>query len=143
MSKSLRKAGGLVIYRKVFNEIQYLLLQASYENHHWTPPKGHLEENESDMDAAVRETEEEAGLKLQDLCVDHHFKKTLKYEPANKNFIKQVVYFLAYLTNPETPVKLSNEHQSYKWLSLQNAKEHAQYPEMQELLDECDKHLKL
>lgn len=39
---------------------------------------GHLEQNESSMDAAIRETEEEAGIKVKDLCIDHNFKKVLK-----------------------------------------------------------------
>jgi len=41
MSKAVRKAAGFVVYRKNCDEIiEYLLMQASYENHHWTPPKG-------------------------------------------------------------------------------------------------------
>lgn len=101
MSKVVRKAAGFVVYRKNCDEIiEYLLMQASYANHHWTPPKGvhsatkhdssnysiywlililgHLEENESNMDAAIRETEEEAGIKLKDLSVHHNFEKVLK-----------------------------------------------------------------
>lgn len=57
---------------------------------------GHLEENESNMDAAVRETEEEAGIKVKDLSVDHNFEKVLKV-----NFIWFVAYiiFLCSLVN--------------------------------------------
>lgn len=33
------RAAGLVIFR-VCPEIEYLLMQASYSNHHWSPPKG-------------------------------------------------------------------------------------------------------
>lgn len=33
------RAAGLVIFR-VRHEIEYLLMQASYSNHHWSPPKG-------------------------------------------------------------------------------------------------------
>lgn len=41
MSKTVRKAAGFVVYRKNCNEIiEYLLMQASYANFHWTPPKG-------------------------------------------------------------------------------------------------------
>jgi bis(5'-nucleosidyl)-tetraphosphatase len=101
MAKAVRRAAGFVVYRKTRNEIiEYLLMQASYANNHWTPPKGihltikhdssncsiywlmlfigHLEENESNMDAAIRETDEEAGIKVKDLSVDHNFKKVLK-----------------------------------------------------------------
>lgn len=38
---TLRKAAGFVIYRKNCDSIiEYLLMQASYDNYHWTPPKG-------------------------------------------------------------------------------------------------------
>lgn len=37
-----------------------------------------MEKNESDMDAAIRETEEEAGIKVTDLTIDHNFQKILK-----------------------------------------------------------------
>ena len=33
-------AAGLVIYRRVSKEIQFLMLQASYGTFHWSPPKG-------------------------------------------------------------------------------------------------------
>lgn len=36
----LVRAAGLLIYRKIAGQIEYLLLQASYEPYHWTPPKG-------------------------------------------------------------------------------------------------------
>lgn len=39
---------------------------------------GHLEANESNMDAAIRETDEEAGIKVNDLNVDHNFEIVLK-----------------------------------------------------------------
>jgi len=65
----------------------------------------------------------------------------LQYEPKDKPFTKQVTYWLARLINPETPVVLSNEHQDYKWLPLVEAKHLASYPEMQELLDDCENYL--
>jgi bis(5'-nucleosidyl)-tetraphosphatase len=40
MSKTL--AAGLIIYRRLSGAIEYLLLQTSYGDHHWTPPKGML-----------------------------------------------------------------------------------------------------
>jgi len=34
------RASGFVIFRLACSQIEYLLLQASYGTHHWTPPKG-------------------------------------------------------------------------------------------------------
>lgn len=99
MSKPIRKAAGFVIYRKNKNELnEYLLMKASGESHHWTPPKGtsiiflnslhlcywfmlcvgHLEKNETAMDAAIRETEEESGIKIADVNIHHNFEKILR-----------------------------------------------------------------
>ena len=41
MDKTL-VAAGFIIFRRIQNTIQYLLLQTSYAEHHWTPPKGKL-----------------------------------------------------------------------------------------------------
>ena len=35
-----KKAAGFIIFRKISDNFEYLLLQASYGTHHWTPPKG-------------------------------------------------------------------------------------------------------
>lgn len=34
------KAAGLLIFRHLRENIEYLLLKASYGSHHWSPPKG-------------------------------------------------------------------------------------------------------
>ena len=41
MSAKEKVAAGFVIFRRLGKEIQYLLLQTSYGQHHWTPPKGY------------------------------------------------------------------------------------------------------
>lgn len=38
--KMVVRAAGYVIYRKIANTIEFLLLQASYPDYHWSPPKG-------------------------------------------------------------------------------------------------------
>ena len=71
---SLVQAGGLVVYRLKENDplssVEFLLLQAIDRDHHWTPPKGHLDPGEDFMTAALRETEEEAGLKENQLEIN-------------------------------------------------------------------------
>lgn len=37
---SPKRAAGLVIFRSVNQAIEFLMLQTSYGEHHWTPPKG-------------------------------------------------------------------------------------------------------
>ncbi|XP_045527215.1 bis(5'-nucleosyl)-tetraphosphatase [asymmetrical] [Pieris brassicae] len=128
------RAAGLVIYRYSNELIQFLLLQTSYGIHHWTPPKGHVDEGESDWETALRETQEEAGYIKDDLEIDQTTKKVLSYKVNGKP--KEVIYWLAKLINPEAPVKLSDEHQDFKWLPLSQAQDLSGYDDMKQLLSE-------
>ncbi|XP_063830415.1 bis(5'-nucleosyl)-tetraphosphatase [asymmetrical] [Ostrinia nubilalis] len=128
------KAAGLVIFRNMNQAVQFLLLQTSYGEHHWTPPKGHVDPGESDWVTALRETKEEAGLAEEDLEIYQDICKTLNYTVKNKP--KVVVYWLAKLRDPLKEVKLSDEHQDLKWLPLQQAQDVSGYEDMKQLLAE-------
>ena len=124
-----KKAAGLIVFcRKDVEdndkEISFLLLQASNGSHHWTPPKGHLESGELFMDAAIRETEEEAGLLKKHLNIYPNFLAHLEYPVREKQ--KTVIYWLAELKDSQTKIKISKEHQDYKWFSLEDACEKSQ-----------------
>src|SRR5262249_4792862 len=75
-------AGGIVFRRQPDASARFLLILDPYK--HWGFPKGHLEENESPVEAAQRETREETG--LQDLVlqgpiriIDWHFRFRGRY----------------------------------------------------------------
>ena len=93
---------------------------------------GHVDSGEDDMTTAYRETEEEAGLKPSHLTVIEGFKRTLNYNVNNKP--KRVVYWLARLCNPNTPIILSSEHQDFKWLDEELAKEYAGYEDQKQMI---------
>ncbi|XP_066245987.1 bis(5'-nucleosyl)-tetraphosphatase [asymmetrical] [Euwallacea similis] len=131
-------ATGFVIFRRL-NQIEYLLLQTSYGIHHWTPPKGHVDPGESDLETAYRETEEESGLIKSDIKVFEDTKKTLNYLVKDKP--KIVHYWLAELINSDANVKLSHEHQDYKWLPLEEACRITKFEEMQKLLQDYEGYL--
>ena len=48
-TKGIKIAAGFVIFRRrdLSSEPEWLLLQTSYGEHHWTPPKGHLDPGEA------------------------------------------------------------------------------------------------
>ncbi|NXO67647.1 AP4A tetraphosphatase, partial [Phainopepla nitens] len=125
------RACGLIIYRrlqpapssKVTDSIEYLLLQTSYGTHHWTPPKGHVDPGEDDLQTAFRETQEEA----------------LHYPVRGKP--KTVVYWLAEMKDCNTEIKLSEEHQAFQWLKLEDACKFAEYEDMQATLKEVHQFL--
>lgn len=75
----------------------------------WEFPGGKIEENESPLEAAVRETREETGLNVE---IVKNFSVHKVYFFENE---KIIYYFLA---RPKTKkVKLSYEHDKFKWLS--------------------------
>ncbi|KAL3275497.1 hypothetical protein HHI36_020257 [Cryptolaemus montrouzieri] len=130
-------AAGFLIFRRFTGIIEFLLLQTSYGEHHWTPPKGHTKRRETDLQAAYRETEEEAGFTESDFKIFENEKYVLNYEVKGKP--KVVYYWLAELTDENAHVKLSDEHQDFKWLSLKEACELCKYEDMIELLNKCQR----
>lgn len=141
------------------DNIEYLLLQTSYGEHHWTPPKGayhtifyvilidfwfipylidplcpvgHVDPGEDDLTTAWRETREEAGLGEEHLRVVDGFLERLHYQVRGKE--KEVLYWLAELRDPGLKVKLSDEHQDYRWAKLDEACRLAKYTDLQDTL---------
>lgn len=56
-------AGG-VAFAKIDGAVKFLLIQHTY-NHQWSLPKGHVDPGEPTLDAAIREVEEETGIKCK------------------------------------------------------------------------------
>ncbi|XP_004600258.1 bis(5'-nucleosyl)-tetraphosphatase [asymmetrical] [Sorex araneus] len=134
------RACGLIIFRRCpvpkvdSSAIEFLLLQASNGIHHWTPPKGHVDPGESDLETALRETKEEAGLEAEQLTIIEGFRKELNYVAWEKP--KTVVYWLAEVKDYNVEIRLSHEHQAYRWLGLAEACQLAQFEEMKTTLQE-------
>ena len=132
-------AAGLIVFRRMINQsVEYLLLQASYGIKHWSPPKGHLDDGETDLEAAVRETLEEAALaKDVDYTILNPADERMRIEShylANGK-TKRVVYWLAEVLKPDqVRVTLSDEHIDYKWAALEQACDLVNFDEMQRVL---------
>ena len=116
---------GFILYRRIppENRIEYLLVKSSSGK--WGTAKGHVEEGETDYEAAKRETMEEVGLEEgKDFKVIPDFKTAVKYEVNNSrdgNKIKIVTLWLGEIVNVHCVVKILPEHQDYKWLELKDA----------------------
>jgi len=63
-------------------------------------PKGGVEKNEDILDAAVRETEEELGIKIDKNKIDNTTKEYINYKDNNGKIYKKVYYFLVKLDKP-------------------------------------------
>ncbi|XP_041639320.1 bis(5'-nucleosyl)-tetraphosphatase [asymmetrical] [Cheilinus undulatus] len=138
------RACGFIVFRLATSvpppdNVEYLLLQTSYGEHHWTPPKGHVDPGEDDLTTALRETKEEAGLGEEHLRVVDGFVQELRYEVRGRP--KEVLYWLAELRDPRTAVTLSDEHQDFRWARLEEACSLAGYQDLQDTLRAAHRHL--
>lgn len=137
-----RLAAGLVVFRRYRNAFQYLLLQTSYGENHWTPPKGHLDEGEDNLEAAIRETLEESGLvENKDYTIlDRNYNIAINYLVKNKP--KEVKYWIAEVHDNLTEVTLSDEHIDFRWAELQEAISLVKYEQMIDVLRQTEDYLK-
>lgn len=124
---------------------EYLLLH--YEAGHWDFPKGHLEEGETEEDAARREIHEEAGIKVV------RFRPGFKQHTAfwfwsypktpgekSKRTKKVVTFFLA--ETDQRNVTLSHEHTGYVWLAYKDAAKLVTYDNARDLLGQAEQHFR-
>lgn len=97
---------------------------------------GHLDNDETPMQAAQRETQEEAGLVKEDLEYCDKFEAKTTYDVKGKP--KDVYYYLARLRNPQQKINLSDEHQDLNWSNLENACKLVKYENMQSILRKAE-----
>ena len=91
----LEKSCGAVVFTKIDNVIKYVIIKSSEGFYGF--PKGHIENNETEIETAFREIYEETGLKV--VFIDG-FKTTDQHPIPNKpNVIKHITYFLATYDN--------------------------------------------
>lgn len=111
--KRVFSAGGIVL-RKTDAEVKVLLTQHS-GHRGWEFPKGHIELGESAQDAAVREVEEESGVKAEILekagQVEYFY-----YENKEKAFKKVTYFFMKYVGDGEATT--ADEVSNIEWLEV-------------------------
>ncbi|MEM4397367.1 MAG: NUDIX domain-containing protein [Candidatus Woesearchaeota archaeon] len=132
-------AGIVVFFENDKNEREFLILH--YEEGHWDLPKGHVEKNETLEEAAIRETFEETGLKIN---LINGFKEKIDYtfKDKYKNYRlvhKDVYFFLGKAEKKE--VKLSQEHIGYMWLPIDAALKKLTYEKTKNILKKANNFL--
>ena len=83
---------------------------------HTSMPKGHVEENETEEETALREIREETGL---DVTLDTAFRQVITFAPG-EGIIKDVVFFIAEAV-PGQMINQESEVTSLEWLPYEAA----------------------
>lgn len=91
------KSCGAVVFTRMNNEIQYLLIRNLTGIYGF--PKGHVEQGETEEQTALREVFEEVGLAVKLIS---GFRSEDEHPiPQKENTMKQIVYFLCEYSNQE------------------------------------------
>ncbi len=130
-------SAGAVIFRKEKTKFLFLLIY-SRSNKIWGFPKGHLEQNEAEKEAALREIEEETGLRQVEFIPN--FREEMVYNTISKRppfagqvIEKHAVYFLAQTSSSEITVD-KEEIADFRWLSLSRAEDILELDNLRSLL---------
>ena len=109
------KSCGAIVYRKFHGNIELLLIK-NQNGGHWSFPKGHVEEGETEEQTAIREIMQETGIEVM---LDTSFRRVITYAPK-KEITKDVIYFLAKaVTYDYTPQE--EEIAQIKWVEINHA----------------------
>ena|SRR5450432_1883324 len=129
-------SAGIVVFHRG-NVRAFLLLDYGK---HWDFPKGHLEKNEDDLTAALRELEEETGIKKVELA-DGFAKESVYFfrHPRRGLTRKKVIFYLAAVKQKK--VTISHEHVGYDFLPFDEALDRLTYPTAKQLLRDANDYL--
>lgn len=98
------------------------VLMVKHNKGHWAFPKGHVEENETEFETAIRETKEETGLEVE-IILPERF--VITYSPK-EDVIKDVVYFIAKPLSKNLK-KQDEEIAQVDWVNIDEAVDYITY----------------
>lgn len=130
------KSCGAVVYQRTRFGVVRVLLVKNHNGRCWTFPKGHIEQNETEQQTAIREIKEETGL---DVRIEPNFRQTSIYRPFGK-IKKQVVFFLARANESAVNMQQS-EIDYYLWVTIDEAMHLCKHENDTKILREVKKRL--
>jgi 8-oxo-dGTP pyrophosphatase MutT (NUDIX family) len=130
MTELHEKSAGGIVYRKIWSNIQILMLawKNARSELEYVLPKGHIENDETAMETALREISEETGLPIDDLEVIKFMNKInysfiATYLEGSPMIHKDVYLFLVRYTGKKEPTPRKEERFIwYKWFSPEDLK---------------------
>ena len=104
---------------------------------HWGFPKGHVEENETEVETAIREVKEETNLDVEIVSDKRYVERYI----TDKGVDKESVYFIAKKIGGIAKEQ-EEEIVSMEWLDFEEAIEALTFDNMKELLKKVQKEIK-
>lgn len=98
---------------------------------HWGFPKGHIEDDETEVETAIREVKEETNI---DVDIEENKRYTMRYA-TDKGNMKEIVYFVARKVCGEVKAQ-ECEIDEIEWLDFIGALERIAYDDCRELFRE-------
>lgn len=113
------KSAGFILISDNVHTSEPSVLLLHYLSGHWDFPKGNIEIDETEMQAATRELKEETGIEI--FTILPGFRHVLNYKYTKKSTLisKQVTLFLA--STDVNKVEISHEHTGYQWMEINAA----------------------
>ena len=125
------KSCGALVYRRFHGNTELLLIKHA-NGGHWSFPKGHVEEGETEIETALREIKEETDV---DVIIDPTFREVVTYSPK-KDTQKDVIYFIARATTFDyTPQE--EEVSQVKWVEINRAQSCLTYDNDKQLVNKA------
>ena len=135
----LETSAGIVIY----NSGHYLLLnygRSRITENRWGLTKGRIEENETVIQAALREAFEETSIKDISILEEFEHKITYYFSRGSQRIKKTVVYLIG--ISPEKDVLISKEHIGYQWATYEKALEMLTFENTRKVIRAAERYLR-
>lgn len=121
------KSCGMIVFNEEKENLKVLLVH--HNKGHWGFPKGHVEENETEEETAIRETLEETGIKAK---IVNDFREVITYKPK-ENSVKDVVFFIGKPITADIRPQLSEVSET-RFIDINEALKIIGYIDKQQLL---------
>ncbi len=137
----MEHSAGMVLFRKRWFGRQYLILQYNTIDKYWGLAKGHVEKGETEEQAVLREVQEETGLVKVKIIPGFKEKTDYFFTEKGKKIHKEVIWFLGEVKD-KTKVKISREHEDWKWVSFPKAIKMMTFEKDKEVVKKAEELLK-
>ena len=128
-------SAGVVIFIESPEGPNYLLLH--YPTGHWDFVKGKIEKGENIRQTAIREAQEETGIKDLEFIEGFEEKISYNFQYEGELIHKDVIFFLAKTKTRQ--VNVSHEHLDYLWLNFENSLKKITYSNARNILSKVNK----